>query len=120
MAFQIITAVLVAVAVGTPVIVLVKSIRDFWGGGGKRSYIVVKGLGALGIWFCVSWAMMFMFFVTVFGAAHSEHRLSHHGAANPSGSDDPIVSIAVLVLVYALIGSGLVYLMLRRAKQLPG
>jgi len=120
MAFRIVLVVLVTVAVGTPVIVLVKSIRDFWRGGGKRSHIVLKGLGALGIWFCVSWAMMFMFFVTVFGAAHSDYRLSHHGAANPSGSDDPIASIAMLVLVYALIGSGLIYLILRPAKQLPG
>jgi hypothetical protein len=120
MAFQILTVVLVTVAVGTPVIVFVNSIRDLWVGAGKRSHIVLKGLGALGIWFCVSWGMMFMLFVTVFGAAHSEYRLSHAGAANPSGSDDPIASIVVLVLVYALIGSGLVYLMLRRAKQLPG
>jgi len=120
MAFQIITAVLIAVAVGTPVIALVKSVWDFWGSGGKRSHIVLKGLGALGIWFCVSWGMMFMLFATVFGAAHSEYRLSHGGAANASGSDDPIASIVVLVLVYALIGSGLVYLMLRPAKQLPG
>jgi hypothetical protein len=105
--------------VGTPVIVLVKSIWDLWVGAGKRGHTVLKGLGALAIWFCVSWGMMFMFFVTVFGAAHSEYRLSHGGAANPSGSDDPIASNFVLVLVYALIGSGLVYLMLRQAKQLP-
>lgn len=119
MAYQIITAVLVTVALGTPAIVLMKSIRDLWVGSGKRSHTVLRGLGVLAIWFCVSWGMMFMLFVTVFGAAHTEYRLSHGGAANPSGSDDPTASIVVLVFVYALIGSGLVYLMLGRAKQLP-
>src|SRR6185295_18567280 len=115
----IMTVVLVTVAVGTPVIVLVKSICDLCVGAGQRGHIVLKGLGALVIWFCVSWGMMFMLFVTVFGAAHTEYRLSHGGAANPSGSDDPTASILVLILVYTLIGSALVYLMLRRAKQLP-
>jgi energy-converting hydrogenase Eha subunit A len=119
MAYQIITAVLVTVALGTPAIVLVKSIRDLWVGSGKPSHIVLKGLGAFAIWFCVSWGMIFMLFATVFGAAHTEYRLSHGGAANPSGSDDPIASVAILVSAYGLIGSALVYLMLRRAKQLP-
>lgn len=114
-----ITVVLVIVAVGTPVIVLLKSIWDLEVGAGKRGHIVLKGLGALAIWFCVSWGMMFMFYVTVFGAGHSEYRLSHGGKANPDGSDDPSASIVVLVFVYALLGSGLVYLMLRRRKQLP-
>ena len=118
MAFKLITVVLLTVAVGTPVIVLGKSIWDLWAGAGRRSYIVLRGLGALAIWFCVSWGMMFMLFVTVFAAAHTEYRLSHGGAANPSGSDDPIASIVVLVLVYALMGAGLVYFMLHRAKQL--
>ena len=113
------TVVLVTVAVGTPVIVLVKSICDLCVGAGQRGHIVLKGLGALVIWFCVSWGMMFMFYVTVFGAAHTEYRLSRGGRANPDRSDDPSTSIDVLVLMYAVMGSGLVYLMLRRARQLP-
>ena len=119
MVADIITVVLVTVAVAIPIIVLGKSIWDLWSGSGRRSHIILKGLGALGIWVCVSYGMMFMMFVTFFGAAHTEYRLSHGGKANPSGSDDPTTSIVVLVSVYALIGSSVVYVMLRRAKHLP-
>ena len=114
---DVITVVLVTVAVATPIIVLGKSIWDFWSGAGRRSHILLKGLMALGLWVCVSYGMMFMMFATFFGAAHTEYRRSHGGKANPSGTDDPTTSIVVLVAVYTMIGSGLVYVMLRRAKQ---
>jgi uncharacterized BrkB/YihY/UPF0761 family membrane protein len=117
MALQFITIVLISVALGTPLIVLMKSVRDLWRGAGKRSHILIKCFGALVVWFCVSGGMMFMLFATVFGAAHSGYRLSHGGAPNPSGSDDPTSAMVVFVLIYTLIGSSLVYFMLRRAKR---
>jgi hypothetical protein len=114
---QLIHIALVTVAVGTPLIVLVKSTLDFWRASSGRSRIIFKGLAALAIWFVVSWGMMFMLFLTFFGAAHTDYRMSHNGAPDPSGNDDPTGSISLLIGIYALIGSGLVYWMLRRARR---
>ena len=107
---------LVIVAVGTPLIVLVKSVFDFWRAKSDRGNIALKGFAALAVWFLISWGMMFMLFVTVFSAAHSEYRLSHGGAPDPSGSDDPTGMIILLVVIYTLACGGLSYWMLRQAK----
>ena len=113
---QLITIVLGAVAVGTPLVTLNKSALDFRRAEQCRGKIVLRGLGALAIWFLISLGMMFMLFVTFFSSAHSEYRLSHGGAPDPSGSDDPTGMIVVLVAIYALAGGGLSYWVLRRAS----
>jgi hypothetical protein len=113
---QLTTIVLGVVAVGTPLVILVKSALDFRRAEQGRGSIFLRGVGALAIWLVVSLGMMFMLFVTFFSSAHSEYRLSHGGAPDLSGSDDPTGMILMLVVIYALAGGGLSYWMLRPAR----
>jgi hypothetical protein len=110
---QLITIVLISVAVGTPLVILVKSAVDFWRADAGRGAIFLKGVVALMVWLTVSLVLMFMLFATFYGSAHSEYRMSHGGAADPAGSDDPTGTIILLVAIYTLAGGGLSYWMLR-------
>lgn len=92
------------VGIAVPIVVLVVSVLDAWRATGRRIYIILQGIAACVVWFAVSWAAMFIFYLMVVGSADSAYRLSHSGAANPSGADDPTTSLMLLFAIYALLG----------------
>jgi hypothetical protein len=99
---QLTTIAFIIAAAGTPLIVLVKSVLDLWRATRGRIDIVLRGITALVIWSLISCGVIFMTFVAVFSAAHSGYRMSHGGAPDPSGSDDPAGMMIFLVAIYTI------------------
>ena len=113
---QLITIIVLIVAVGTPLTILVKYALDFWHARYGWVDTMLKAVAALAAWFVLSWGMMIIAFFIFYSAAHSEYRRSHGGAPDPSGSDDPTAILLVLSVMYILAEGGLVYWTLRRSN----
>jgi uncharacterized BrkB/YihY/UPF0761 family membrane protein len=116
MVIQILSIILLVIALGMPLIIIIESTRALWREKTGRAHILLKGLMALAIWFVVSYGTMFMVFVTFWGTAHSEYAWAHNGAHDPSGSDSPTGMIFLIFVIYTLIAAAISYWLLPRAK----
>jgi hypothetical protein len=90
-------ALFAAPVIGTAVLVyiLVRSLVHFRHADSGRTYVVLKALASLAVWFLASWGWLFMFFAIAFRAGPLSNMEEETGDA---------VSILILDLLYALIG----------------
>ena len=101
---QILMIVFVVVAGGTPIVVLVLSILNFTRIKTRRVAIALKALAALAIWAFLAFSIIMVLFMVVFEV--------------PAFAPQATI-FALVILIYALAGGGLIYWMKRQSKLLP-
>ena len=86
-----------AIAIAVLVYIAVRSFLDYRSAKKGRSYIAVKALASLAVWFIASCGWLYMFFVMAYRS----------GPFVMEGETGEAVSLLFLDLLYAVIGCGL-------------
>lgn len=114
---ELIILALSGLALGPPLIILVKSGLDLRLSRTGRGKIFLEGVVALAIWAGLFWFTCLMFYTWFSAGIYHAYKLPHPAAPDPAAPYDPTPSIIVLVVAYVVVCSGLSYRMLRRAMS---
>jgi hypothetical protein len=107
---QILVIAFFAIMVITPLIILTLGIVNLLRDTSKRGKSILQALGALAIWVCLSFAMVMVFFMTVF---------SYPGTGSPSNEMKANAIYIGGTFIYFIVSGALIYWTKSQTKRMP-
>ncbi|MDX6444807.1 MAG: hypothetical protein QOH71_1881 [Blastocatellia bacterium] len=107
---QILVIAFFAIMVTTPLIILTLGIVNLLRDTSKRGKSILQAVGALAIWVCISFAMVMVFFMTVF---------SYPGTGSPSNEMKANGIYIGGTFFYFIVSGALIYWTKSQTKRMP-
>jgi cytochrome bd-type quinol oxidase subunit 2 len=108
--------VVYALAVITPVVIVVATLVDLTDKPSHRSTIIGKSLLGLAAWFVLTAGAMFVAFINVYGVAHTEYARTH-GRVSPEEASRVDEALVIIGISYCVVCGWIAYRVFRSPKR---